>query len=46
MQEAVEVGENLYVKSQTDGDYEEKEERAYYHEEILQSCALVAELKN
>ena len=49
MQKAVSVAEGIYLqerKTEEGDEYNESDEREYYHESVLQSCALVAELKN
>jgi hypothetical protein len=49
MTEAIKVCEANYLddrKEEEGTKYNAEVERNYYHEEILQSCALVAELKN
>ena len=49
MAEAVTVCENSYLedRKEEEGDkYDNAGERNYYHEQVLQSCSLIAELKN
>ena len=49
MAEAIGICEASYLedREEEDGDkYREKNEREYYHEQILQSCALIGQLKN
>jgi len=47
MQKAIDVCFKSYLDSMKDEpDYNEEYETNYYHEQILQSCALVGELKN
>ena len=49
MAEAIDVCEKSYLedRQEEEGDkYNDKTEREYYHEQILQSCSLLGELKN
>lgn len=50
MAEAVQVCEQSYLedrKEEEEGEkYNIENEKRYYHEQILQSCSLVAKLKN
>lgn len=49
MAEALSVCEQSYlkeIKKEFGSEYDEDGERKYYHEHILQSCSLIAELKN
>ena len=49
MKEAVDVCEKIYLEDQKEVEgekYNEENERNYYHNQILQSCQLVGELKN
>jgi len=47
MAQAIEVCEASYLDGlRLLASYNENTERAYYHNEILQSCSLVGELKN
>jgi len=52
MAQAIEVCEASYLDDRREeakafpASYNENTERAYYHNEILQSCSLVGELKN
>ncbi len=46
---AVIACENKYLadmKEEKGGEYDKTKEKIYYHEQILQSCSLVGELKN
>ena len=49
MHQAIKIGEALYLKEcdeENPQGYNEKEEIRYYHEEILQSCSFIGELRN
>lgn len=49
MAEAINVCEEVYLEEAQDRErdkYNEEYEKEYYHNEILQSCELIGELKN
>lgn len=49
MGDAVGICESSYMEDREEEEgagYDAGSERQYYHEQILQSCSLVAELKN
>ena len=48
MADAIKVCESSYIEDAMEDDKSttEEYERGYYHAEILQSCALVGELRN
>jgi len=49
MFEAINICEKSYLEDRKEEEkyrYNEKAEKEYYYEEVLTSCALVAELKN
>ena len=49
MGEAVGICESSYLEDRKEAEadkYDEEVEREYYYEQVLQSCALVAQLKN
>lgn len=47
MMESLKICEDSYISDLGPGDFtNEKDERRYYQDEILQSCTFVAELRN